>query len=347
MIRRGKSPIARARENPTVLACMMKGFLTFLVEQEINPDFLYKAARIAEVEQAGDLDEFPEAVFVEMLERAATYTGRPSIALEALMTTGDRMFGVLTNVLKSTRSLEEAAYHLQRYNQLTGSMGQFEITECKSRLQLQWSASENIKNLPMTMQFRMGLVTANMRWLLNDASMPVDISLMHEELSMKQKYEELFKGTVMFHQPICVLVAPSSLSERPSRTIWKMMSESSGVEWLDNDTVDPAFLHQVLRKFILKHMALSQISVDEAATYCSISSRTLQRWLDQTGIHYQELVDQVRMETAKKLLEQKEIRLARIAFMLGYTAQSNFQTAFRRWTGMSPGDYRTASLKKP
>ncbi len=337
--------MVRARENPTVIACMIQGFFSFLLEQEIDPAFLFAPQLIQQIREAGTWDEFPELVLVQILERVASFTGKPAFGLEALLNSQERMFGNLTTALKTARSLEEAAHLLYRYNQLTGALGQFEIKDCRKRLDLRWEAADKATARPMTMQFRMGLVTANLRWLSKNPDMPIDVCLSHGEIGMKEPYEALFKGTVTFGQAQSRLVAPGRTMKGRAFPHWKQTSEPTVVDLTEIDTIDPAMLHRVLRKFITTQMASAKISIDEAAAYCSISSRTLQRWLDQTGIHYQELVDQVRMQTAKKLLEQREIRLARIAFMLGYTAQSNFQTAFRRWTGMSPGDYRDSVHK--
>ncbi|MFE8071268.1 AraC family transcriptional regulator [Marinobacteraceae bacterium S3BR75-40.1] len=71
-----------------------------------------------------------------------------------------------------------------------------------------------------------------------------------------------------------------------------------------------------------------------------MTSRTLRRQLESFGVRYQELVNQIRMERAQRLLTSTRRPVEAIAEQLGYSDPSNFGRAFRRWTGVSPSDYR-------
>ena len=46
------------------------------------------------------------------------------------------------------------------------------------------------------------------------------------------------------------------------------------------------------------------------------------------------------MALAKEYLERQELSLDEVAFSLGYAEQSSFGRAFKRWTGMTPQNYR-------
>jgi AraC-like DNA-binding protein len=52
------------------------------------------------------------------------------------------------------------------------------------------------------------------------------------------------------------------------------------------------------------------------------------------------VLDEVRRHAAENLLRDPHVSLTQIAFLLGYTEQSTFHNAFRRWTQVSPGVYR-------
>ncbi|AKS42611.1 helix-turn-helix domain-containing protein [Wenzhouxiangella marina] len=75
------------------------------------------------------------------------------------------------------------------------------------------------------------------------------------------------------------------------------------------------------------------------------SSRSLSRHLADEGVDYRQLVDRTRQAIAEDLLRHTRIPLAEIAQQLGYADPSNFNRAFRRWTGCSPGALRrTAAI---
>lgn len=71
-----------------------------------------------------------------------------------------------------------------------------------------------------------------------------------------------------------------------------------------------------------------------------MSSRTLKRCLQESGVGFQQLLDQVRRAEALRLLAHWELTLDDIARQLGYSSRSNFSRAFQSWTGQSPGRFR-------
>jgi AraC-like DNA-binding protein len=71
-----------------------------------------------------------------------------------------------------------------------------------------------------------------------------------------------------------------------------------------------------------------------------VSVRTLQRRLDESGTTFREVADAVRAQLAQAYLGNPGISIAEVAFLLGFSEQSSFNRAFRRWTGDSPGRWR-------
>ncbi|MEZ4298968.1 MAG: AraC family transcriptional regulator ligand-binding domain-containing protein [Polyangiaceae bacterium] len=82
------------------------------------------------------------------------------------------------------------------------------------------------------------------------------------------------------------------------------------------------------------------MSLAEAAKRLSMSERTLKRRLAEQGTTFSALVDGARRQKAIALLLDKRLTLEAIATQLGYSDTANFTRAFRRWTGMPPGEAR-------
>lgn len=80
--------------------------------------------------------------------------------------------------------------------------------------------------------------------------------------------------------------------------------------------------------------------LQDVAASLFMSSRTLKRYLQEHGVSFQQLRDQVRRVEALGLLEQAELTLDDIARRLGYSSRSNFSRAFQGWVGQSPGSFR-------
>ena len=71
-----------------------------------------------------------------------------------------------------------------------------------------------------------------------------------------------------------------------------------------------------------------------------MTARTLQRKLKEEGTSYQDLIDEVRCEVARRHLRRPAMAISEIAFALGFSETSAFHRAFKRWTGMTPKEYR-------
>lgn len=80
--------------------------------------------------------------------------------------------------------------------------------------------------------------------------------------------------------------------------------------------------------------------VQLAAEIAGTSVRTLQRRLAEQGLNYAQLVLHARFEVASELLKEPDMRVAEVAYEVGYSDTSNFARAFRRVAGVSPEEYR-------
>lgn len=83
-------------------------------------------------------------------------------------------------------------------------------------------------------------------------------------------------------------------------------------------------------------------SLPQVAKAMHMSARTLKRRLAAQGLTYTEMVEEERMQRASLLLRYSQLPLTEVSERLGYSTASNFARTFRRWTGMSPSEYRRA-----
>jgi len=88
-------------------------------------------------------------------------------------------------------------------------------------------------------------------------------------------------------------------------------------------------------------MTSGEISEEEIARDLHMSRRSLQRRLAEADAGYQSLVDDTRRDMALRYIQDPAKSATDITFLLGYSQQSVFTRAFRRWTGMSPSEYRS------
>lgn len=85
-------------------------------------------------------------------------------------------------------------------------------------------------------------------------------------------------------------------------------------------------------------------TVSDAGELFGLSSRQFQRHLQDLGTNYCRLVDNIRFDMARDLMQDPSNKILDVALSVGFEDQSNFGRSFRRVSGMSPSKYRRAVL---
>ncbi len=99
----------------------------------------------------------------------------------------------------------------------------------------------------------------------------------------------------------------------------------------------PEQVRSVLRGALLTGHA----SADQVAALFSMNRRTLTRRLSAFDTGFQELVDEIRFEVARQMLEDSRMEILEISALLDYAGPNAFTRAFRRWSGTTPAKWRT------
>ncbi|MBI5718238.1 MAG: AraC family transcriptional regulator [Burkholderiales bacterium] len=81
-------------------------------------------------------------------------------------------------------------------------------------------------------------------------------------------------------------------------------------------------------------------SLEEVARTLALTPQTLGRRLREEGQGFQTLKDDLRRDTAIELLQRPDLTLVDIAVQIGFSEASTFHRAFKKWTGVAPGEYR-------
>jgi AraC-like DNA-binding protein len=83
--------------------------------------------------------------------------------------------------------------------------------------------------------------------------------------------------------------------------------------------------------------------IAEVAQRLGMTARTLQRRLQDEALGFTTLVDEARLEMARRYLADPLLSIAEVSFALGYSEPSAFTRAFKRWSGCAPAEYRESA----
>lgn len=193
----------------------------------------------------------------------------------------------------------------------------------------------------ITVDFVTSLIVDMCRMNAGSSLRPLAVRLRRVRPSHHETYRRFFGCTVYFEADEDSITIARRDADRPlptsnrqlAATLDRVLAEQ--LARLDKDNVVARCQAQ-----LFEQLSSGEVSEDSMAMQLNMSRRTLQRKLAEADVTYQKLVDDTRRDLALRHLENPRHSLTDITFLLGFSQQSAFTRAFKRWTGMSPVEYR-------
>jgi AraC-like DNA-binding protein len=101
----------------------------------------------------------------------------------------------------------------------------------------------------------------------------------------------------------------------------------------------------VVENVIAPLLPHGKATVREIAPKLGVSSRTLTRQLAKEGHTSSDLIEMLRRDLADRYLNDGDLPISQIAWLLGYREVGSFSNAFKRWTGKTPREARNAGFR--
>ena len=103
-----------------------------------------------------------------------------------------------------------------------------------------------------------------------------------------------------------------------------------------------ASLRSAVERVLPQLLPHAKASASNVAQKLAISTRTLSRKLRDEDVAFAEILEGTRAALARRYLAERDLPVSEIAWLLGYGEVSSFTHAFKRWTGMTPREFRLA-----
>jgi AraC-like DNA-binding protein len=167
----------------------------------------------------------------------------------------------------------------------------------------------------------------------------IEISL--PALEQSDRYEEALRAPVTFGAARSAWIWPPELEDTPlpmGDVLLEKTYERQCAEIVRRCASRDDFVTRA--KAALVSEQGNYLTCSELAASLSVSERTMHRRLGESNLSYRQLLDQVRYQHARDMLQTSRMSVEQIAFSLGYSEMAAFTHAFIRWSGRNPSSFR-------
>lgn len=168
------------------------------------------------------------------------------------------------------------------------------------------------------------------------------IEFRHAPLTQESAYLNVLKTTVLFEQANNRLVVDSSALDLPLPGGIPSAHHKAQAVILNRllPDVEEQTLEKQIKRLLKSRLSMLSEPIQTIAEVLHMHPRTLQRRLKSEGKSYAEILGAVRHELACEMLKGSVLDIETIAANLGYSDRRSFTSAFLKWQGMSPREFR-------
>jgi len=278
------------------------------------------------------------AAFGRFIHGAAQHTGCEHFGLLVGQAWQLQSLGLLGQLIRHAATVRDALQALSVYHHLNSQGGVIFLRDHGAVTEVGYAIYH--RGIIGARQICDGVLAAHvsgMRELCGPGWVPSEVLLAHTAPADASPYLRLFRCPVRFNSELNAMRFPSAWLDRPvpgadpaeRRRLQAQANAQAQPELIDK-------LRRSLRVLLLNRVA----SGDAVAEMLAMHRRTLNRRLEALGTTFRDVLEDVRFEAARQLLDSTELPLDDIADALGYAGASAFTRAFRRQAGTPPGQWR-------
>lgn len=179
----------------------------------------------------------------------------------------------------------------------------------------------------------------------------IPIVVLSAKAAPEQQAEGLDAGANIYMvKPFHIQVLKNQVEQliQLKETIYRKFIKTSDLipnEIVDND-LDKQFLEKILH-YIESNLSNPNLSVDELAHHAFLSKVQLYRKIKaMTGMSVIEFITSIRLKTAARMILEKRLSFAQIAYETGFSSPSYFTKCFREHFGKTPSEYLASFADK-
>ncbi len=322
---------------------MIRTILALLTNAGVDVDAFLQDISMDRSKVERSNDRINIAVYDQIQEKAVEVLNDPALGLHMGERTSPSALGLLGHLLISAPTILDSFRLFFKYHRIVSDAEPSELSIEGDRATLTYDYP---RSTPVCNRIRaeFGLVqVCNLgRSMLGHELNPVEVRFEHGPTDYQDEYQRVFNAPILFNQKKTQIVFPVDILRKDllyaDATMHALLMEEADKQ-LEQLKIRKTIADEV-EQFLMHSMEDHKPTINRVAEHFGINERTLRRKLESQETSFSELLSKVQCKYAKNLLKNSSVPVESIAERLRFSEPSAFYRAFKRWTGLTPAEYR-------
>ena len=285
----------------------------------------------------------PKAMFLLVHEALARHSRDPTIMLSVGEAVPFGAYEIIDFLGASSDTVGQGLHEIARYFALITPTLRWSIDGEQEHPRIAMTSDHPFDMGHSAVQYSMGVTFTRFRNLADGDFRFVKVELSMPPPPSTKRHDEFFRCPIAYDA--------DENAAYITRASWNATLQRSEPELLAvlqrhaDDLLEKASAARdpltPIRDAVATRLSDGTIKLEAVARELAMSARTLQRRLRELDTTFNAQVDHVRQSAARAYLADVRLTVGEVAYMLGYSDQSAFIRAFKRWTGETPREFRT------
>lgn len=322
---------------------VVRAFLEVVANAGVSPERFFAAAGL-DATRLDDMDASLDLSELRALEEAAlALTGDPALGIHMGERASATAYDAIGHLATHASTLRDSIEMLVRYSRVLSDVRiTFDERDDLATLTFRFTGRPDSPAVRLRAEMTVTGFVRLLRTYGGEDAVPHEVCFEHVAPPYRAEYTRLFGGIERFGQPATTIrfdramLARTTLHTSPRLRAILADEAERMLGRLDHGVT----YAERLRELLGTREGGGAPTMTWVAGRLGMSVRSLRRRLSEEGVSFPKLVEEAQVTLAKRLLESPERSIYAVAFEMGFSDPSAFHRAFRRWTGMTPGQYR-------
>ena len=329
---------------PTTLTSWVRVIASTLDDYGVDSQALFEKAGLEFSQLTNPNARYPFSDVTRLWNMSVEATDDPCFGLSTIKHWHQTIFHAFGYAWLASNTLKEALERTLRYIRIINSAAKVTLTEIPEGylFQLDTDYDNNvIEPSPASLDAGFAMLIHMCRVSCGNEFSPQRIELKRPYMECAKRYSEYFNTQIVYGSEYNRILFDKYHVE-------KQLPSANIVLAHNNDRIVSTYLSKIdkddivmqVKSKLVDNLSSGKVTEKYVAELLNLSHRNLQRKLQGCNITFKTLLNDTRKDMALMYIKDNQMSLSEITYLLGFSEQSNFSRAFKRWTGKSPKDFR-------